>query len=101
MFLNVTRMFVFSNQAFGYTMKHSHKELGMLLLFLAISVMMFSSLEYFVEHEEQNSPFTSIPATFWWAVVSMTTVGYGDIHPKTAVGKVSFLKWKCAVFVVY
>lgn len=47
-----------------------------------------SSLMYFVEHEVQPTEFSSIPATMWWGVITLTTVGYGDVVPVTPEGKI-------------
>ncbi|MDQ2049040.1 potassium channel family protein [Natronolimnohabitans sp. A-GB9] len=45
------------------------------------------SLVYLVEHQAQLETFTSIPQTLWWGIITLTTVGYGDIYPVTAVGQ--------------
>ena len=52
-------------KSLGYTLKQSNKELGLLMMFLTIAVLLFSSLAYFAEKEEVDTKFTSIPNTFW------------------------------------
>ena len=62
-------------------------ELGVTVFLGAILLVCASSAIYFVEHEAQPDEFSSIPASMWWAVTTLTTVGYGDVYPKTTFGR--------------
>lgn len=54
-----------------------------------IIILVFASgLMFYVENQAQPDHFSSIPETMWWAVCTMTTVGYGDVYPVTALGKI-------------
>lgn len=73
---------------FCFIFQHSYREVGILLLYLAVGVSVFSGVAYTAEKEEDVG-FDTIPACWWWGTVSMTTVGYGDVVPVTVAGKLA------------
>uniref|UniRef100_A0A8C5P0V3 Potassium voltage-gated channel, subfamily G, member 4 n=1 Tax=Jaculus jaculus TaxID=51337 RepID=A0A8C5P0V3_JACJA len=75
-------------QTLGLTIRRCAREFGLLLLFLGVAVTLFSPLVYVAENESGRVlEFTSIPASYWWAIISMTTVGYGDMVPRSVPGQ--------------
>ncbi|XP_077420317.1 voltage-gated potassium channel regulatory subunit KCNG4-like [Vanacampus margaritifer] len=81
-------------QTLGLTMQRSMREFGLLLLFVCVAVTLFSPLVHLAESElapyaatHPQHSFSSIPATYWWAIISMTTVGYGDMVPRSIPGQ--------------
>ena len=90
--LRVFRIFKLSKHSqglriLGLTIKTSMRELGMFFFFLAVAMVIFSSAAYYAEAGEPKTQLTSIPGAFWWAIVTMTTVGYGDVTPVGIWGK--------------
>jgi len=73
---------------FGRVFREKREEIVVSLSFLAILLVMTSSLIYYVERGAQPDTFGSIPEALWWSVVTVTTVGYGDAYPVTAFGQV-------------
>ncbi|KFD48120.1 hypothetical protein M514_11001 [Trichuris suis] len=89
----VFRIFKFSRHSqglriLGYTLKSCASELGFLVFSLAMAIVIFATIMYYCEKKMVGTTFTSIPAAFWYTIVTMTTLGYGDMVPSTMVGKV-------------
>jgi len=97
-------------QSLAYTLRKSLDELSLLLLSIVIMVFIYGSMIYFIEkcvdpfindlvglvnpdkNKDQEGPyknqhFHSLWESYWWATITMTTVGYGDVYPKTAIGQ--------------
>ena len=62
------------------------KELLLLGAFVLITVVFFSSVVYYAEYDDPQSAFRNIPITIWWSLITVTTVGYGDVTPSTYIG---------------
>lgn len=104
--MRIARIFKLARHSSGLqtltsALKSSFKELGLLLMYMGVGVFLFSALGYTMEQSHPETLFTSIPQSFWWAVITMTTVGYGDVYPKTTLGRcnaaISFL---CGVIAI-
>ncbi|XP_037318150.2 potassium voltage-gated channel subfamily D member 2 [Pungitius pungitius] len=89
----VFRIFKFSRHSaglriLGYTLKSCASELGFLLFSLTMAIIIFATVMFYAEKGSSSTKFTSIPAAFWYTIVTMTTLGYGDMVPKTIMGKI-------------
>ncbi|XP_018791704.1 PREDICTED: potassium voltage-gated channel protein Shaw isoform X1 [Bactrocera latifrons] len=91
--IRIMRLFKLTRHSSGLkiliqTFRASAKELTLLVFFLVLGIVIFASLVYYAERIQPNphNDFNSIPLGLWWALVTMTTVGYGDMVPKTYIG---------------
>lgn len=76
-------------QTLAMTLKAARYEVGLMLIVVSIGVVVFSAAVYYAEMGTGNqTDFSSIPGGFWWAIITWTTVGYGDIVPKSVAGKI-------------
>lgn len=77
--------FLSEMQFLSHAIKNSLRKISIFILFVLTSVVILGSIIYLVEGEEHG--FTSIPQSVYWAIVTITTVGYGDIAPATPLGQ--------------
>lgn len=70
-----------------HVLQSKKEELILTSALMGLLLVVASSLLYYCENAVQPDAFSSIPATMWWAVATLTTVGYGDMYPVTLMGK--------------
>ena len=69
-------------------LKAKREQLISAVFILLIMLVVAATLVFYAENKAQPKAFSSIPAAMWWAAVTLTTVGYGDIYPITVLGKI-------------
>lgn len=81
-------------QTLGLTIHRSMTDFGLLLLFMCVAITLFSPLVHLAESDlapdaarMSQLSFSSIPISYWWAIIAVTTVGYGDMVPHSIPGQ--------------
>lgn len=72
----------------GRVLKRSRSDLLVTLFITFLLLLLSSSLMYFVENPAQSDKFRNIVSSAWWTIITLTTVGYGDVYPITILGKI-------------
>ncbi|MBQ7237658.1 MAG: ion transporter [Bacteroidales bacterium] len=85
----VFKLFSFLDEGYRLmeSLRQSFKKIFVFFLFVLILVICLGTIMYMVEGNEPDTQFTDIPTSIYWAIVTMTTVGYGDITPVTPLGR--------------
>lgn len=76
-----------SLRTLGKVLHTKRGDLTAVVSVLFLLLVMTSSLMFFAEHQAQPEEFASIPKAMWWSIITLTTVGYGDVFPVTAAGR--------------
>lgn len=76
-----------SVQMFAVVIRRRRDELIISFAVVFISVVVISYIMFMIEHEAQPDAFSSVPASMWWGIITMTTIGYGDLAPITVPGQ--------------
>lgn len=74
-------------RALMIALRETRVRITVLLVVVLLLILIIGSAMYLIEGGQPDTEFTSIPRSVYWAVVTMTTVGYGDIAPKTVIGQ--------------
>jgi len=77
-----------SLQMIARVLKSRAQDLIVTVFITSLLLLLASSVMYYLENEAQPSQFPNIVASFWWAIATLTTVGYGDVYPVTVGGKI-------------
>ncbi len=72
---------------FRRVLKDRKEQLVLSFIFILFVLVVISFVMFYAENEAQPEKFSSIPATMWWGIATLTTVGYGDVVPITSLGK--------------
>ncbi|CAH1247619.1 KCND2 [Branchiostoma lanceolatum] len=84
----------------GKTLKKCASDLSSLVMALSLLILVFTTMLYYMEKNYDGTLFTSIPAGFWFTIVTMTTVGYGDMYPSGFLGKLLTAVWAVSSVIV-
>ena len=91
--MRLLRMLKLSRHSTTFTLlwsvvREEASAIGAILFILLLTLIVSASLMFMIEGEAQPTVFNSIPAAMWWAIETLTTVGYGDMVPMTPLGKI-------------
>ncbi len=71
----------------GRVLRDKREDLTVAIGFISVLMVVAATLMWAVEREAQPEHFGSVPESLWWAIITLTTIGYGDVYPITAAGK--------------